>query len=1511
MGPFNFLFGGGGPKVAPPPKPVMPPPKPVAPFRPPVAKIPQAPAPVVARAPAPKQPNLVARTAPKAENLIKGIVHPFSTLVSAAAHVPQAVYREVQNKPINDIQKSVFGTNKQGDIAKQIIGDTLQAATLAVGGGASKAAEEGLTKIGAGKLAVAAGRRAAAAATQGGTAFGTNVALNKLNTGKFNVGSAAKNSIIPAVAGAVLPGKSISKTGPTKVNAANFVKNVAPAKIQDTGNFTSDLKTNLKRVAGTREWNVLSGESFIKQAERDPGNTENVYHAAEGEGSKLNADEQRVSNANNLIKNATHAKEDAATGEKTSVDSNYQHRIAQDKNTKSEQYLEGERREPFEGAMRTTSDSGKRATMQALTDNKGNRVIVSTKGDRVVQLKPGGKGEVDMGARTYKPPAQISKNFDPAQRQAMDDTARSLGVKNTIVQKIRGNAAGTFTPATKTVRTEAASPDDVMLHEIGHAADQKLGIQNKFFGGKTPKSDMILDRQVKSYQKLKGALPKDSPIRKDYDQMIGQAKNQKTINKEMRDLTDKRGAANPSQAKYLRRGDEKIATMFQAYLHTPDLFKKTAPTTYKMFTKLLNDNPELHPVRDMKPSLVLANEKVGAKLNPGQFMDKTGKIWNLGRATTKEIEAHSDTSYIHDALHTSAVDHVNTVNAANAKALKDWLENHPEYDKHIVNAQSKTPPSDFKDVNSNYFPGYKADKATAKILNQYVGKSAERTSLDRAMGGINSAATQFIVANPLIHGENLIVQAFIQGGKVPLINTDNALLRKIPSGPLVAVRMVKAMYQMRDPQVREGMLKEYLTEGGHLEGYGKNMDSALTGATHGLNKLNARAMSALDTNIRVLSYVVNRAAGEDPAKAIDDIDTFLGDKSNQGQIERNAVLFGNWLRTEGKATVGTLKNPGALASAATVFGAVAAINTGLRAVTGNPNAKTRFPGELGLVHDIASPVVSAIQGNGSNASEALKSDLTSHITPVVSAGLNQIAGKNVFTGTPLNTNQSRAEDIGKTLFAPATNIGKVTGSRMSPVEAGLNEYGGVTLPHAAGNPAAPNFKTGPAAAVNTSGAKPAFGTDKTGYQQEISYYNSVDAAKNSLSSPADAHSLSTLNTYLNKSKDQDGNSVQLSPAESASQWGSLAGDSKALAAVAKIESSGDDPDPAWKLSGNGTVINKDGQPSNASKLQIYAQYESELNGSAERSQLEQLNPWLVPTFNAEQKWFNDGVSKGTSVPYNGPLPGGLTMKDIQYPTLTNAQNSMMNLVTSLTSIPSANRTQAQINQLDMVENDPSLQQAYDKLNTYTNNMRVAKGAPPLNTSPNESPAVAAAISDYDALPSGTGARTNWINAHPQLYTQMENYYEASDLAEVEKGGAEAQLQGNQPSNDLLSGAYGLGQYDIAKGTNANGTSSYSLNPAAAYAASSGGSGSSYNSSSSYPLSTPSPDTSSIDKLISLLTGSGTKSTKPKTASIKKSFTSGKGNYHVKQVSMPKSEKLPKLTKYKAPTYVSSDGSIKF
>lgn len=64
--------------------------------------------------------------ADQAASLPQTLVRSFARTGEGLAYTPKAIYREIQNKPITDIQQRVYGTSDSGSLAKEIIGDTAQ-----------------------------------------------------------------------------------------------------------------------------------------------------------------------------------------------------------------------------------------------------------------------------------------------------------------------------------------------------------------------------------------------------------------------------------------------------------------------------------------------------------------------------------------------------------------------------------------------------------------------------------------------------------------------------------------------------------------------------------------------------------------------------------------------------------------------------------------------------------------------------------------------------------------------------------------------------------------------------------------------------------------------------------------------------------------------------------------------------------------------------------------------------------------------------------------------------------------------------------------------------------------------------------------------------------------------------------------------------------------------------------------------------------------------------------------
>jgi hypothetical protein len=297
-------------------------------------------------------------------------------------------------------------------------------------------------------------------------------------------------------------------------------------------------------------------------------------------------------------------------------------------------------------------------------------------------------------------------------------------------------------------------------------------------------------------------------------------------------------------------------------------------------------------------------------------------------------------------------------------------------------------------------------------------------------------------------------------------------------------------------------------------------------------------------------------------------------------------------------------------------------------------------------------------------------------------------------------------------------------------------------------------------------------------------------------------------------------------------------------------------DPEWDL--------------NPSQLQTYATYKSLAPGDPEKDVLAQKNPWIDQTVQNSVNWAAKQTFSGTAVAGRGYVP---------YPTISNATNSAMAQITTLAAIPAANRTATQISQLDSLENNPGVQSAYNALDTYTNKERASMGLSQINYEPTIPPQVTNFMTAYTA--ANTADRATMKSANPNMYAAMQQAYENIDLSETEKQGAVAYL-GGTPSQDLLSGAYGLGNYDINKGTNANGTSSYSLTNFGGIPLDNSGLAVA-NSVNGYAPGSSSSSSSSSDPLVAM----------PK----------------IKHIKQPKMRKPPKLKGFRAP-HIKKQGKVK-
>lgn len=175
----------------------------------------------------------------------------------------------------------------------------------------------------------------------------------------------------------------------------------------------------------------------------------------------------------------------------------------------------------------------------------------------------------DKIAQVYLPPPKISEYFDQEMWDKLHNFGNSLGIKNDRRMKTGGSRLGYTSPKMDSIVTKFGSPTGVIAHELGHQLDWKYDLKDRFL-------------------------------------------QQPRFRTELRALADKRyegQEASKAFQNYVRKGSEKMANMIDAYIHAPELFKQTAPNVYKALSKFINSKPELRPLNDIKPSLIIGENQ--------------------------------------------------------------------------------------------------------------------------------------------------------------------------------------------------------------------------------------------------------------------------------------------------------------------------------------------------------------------------------------------------------------------------------------------------------------------------------------------------------------------------------------------------------------------------------------------------------------------------------------------------------------------------------------------------------------------------------------------------------------------------------------------------------------------------------------------------------------------------------------------------------------------------------------
>ena len=166
------------------------------------------------------------------------------------------------------------------------------------------------------------------------------------------------------------------------------------------------------------------------------------------------------------------------------------------------------------------------------------------------------------------PEVTIKEAFDAQLRTRTLELLQKLGVPESRLASLGGKRWGLAYERPEQIKTRFGGPMSVYWHELGHILDYRYNLQNWFI------------KQGKQF---------DSELRALADRRIpeGAAKSKRVLNKS----TGKIENRPTSFASYVRKAEEKMAVMTEAYTHAPEVFKRIAPTVYAKFDQFIEDHP--------------------------------------------------------------------------------------------------------------------------------------------------------------------------------------------------------------------------------------------------------------------------------------------------------------------------------------------------------------------------------------------------------------------------------------------------------------------------------------------------------------------------------------------------------------------------------------------------------------------------------------------------------------------------------------------------------------------------------------------------------------------------------------------------------------------------------------------------------------------------------------------------------------------------------------------------------
>lgn len=209
----------------------------------------------------------------------------------------------------------------------------------------------------------------------------------------------------------------------------------------------------------------------------------------------------------------------------------------------------------------------------------------------------------DPAFNIYLPPdVQHWEAVDTLVYGKLQKLIKDLGVTHERSPKIGGTRLG-YAMGDKHIATKFGGAEGVISHEIGHILDERYGLGDQIDAaiGAAPKRTVAkgkrAGKQVPDYKaEGKDAAQRRKTLREELRQLANLRRETMAGVPETKDL-------GKTDRQYLHSRPEKMANMVDAYVNTRDRFRQVAPGIFQIFDGIVADHPELHPLRDIQPSL--------------------------------------------------------------------------------------------------------------------------------------------------------------------------------------------------------------------------------------------------------------------------------------------------------------------------------------------------------------------------------------------------------------------------------------------------------------------------------------------------------------------------------------------------------------------------------------------------------------------------------------------------------------------------------------------------------------------------------------------------------------------------------------------------------------------------------------------------------------------------------------------------------------------------------------------